>query len=151
MSADAGDWAAYMTLQGGAEANRSTMPLRVYTVESVDTETGEVCQNRYGEWVERVKGVALHEALAVETRLKVWTIQQKPVSPVEQLSEIKPHSDYEVLADVLRTFTPLATDPESLPAGGFSAVPWSTVNNCTGNREARLERAAIQLESMEAA
>lgn len=153
-AADAGDWALYMELQGGAEANRTEQPLRIYTIESVDTETGEVRQNRYGEFVDRVKGVALNDAVAVETRVKVWTIQAKPTAPQAALSDLQPRTNHDVLIDVLCSFAP-SSDAEFLKSGGFSASPWSSVNNCRPEamaaREARLERASIQLEAMEAA
>ncbi|MEZ5534416.1 MAG: replication endonuclease [Thiolinea sp.] len=140
-AADAGDWALYLTLQGGAEANRSDQPLRVFTVEHINTETGEVCQNRYGEFINRVQGVTLNEVLAIETRLKVWTIQQKPVQ-AESMADVKPHTDYDVLADVLRTFTLPATEPDFLPDSGFSAFPWSAFNNCTRQQQHGLEAMA---------
>ncbi|CAG0902389.1 unnamed protein product [Cyprideis torosa] len=137
-AADAGDWALYLQLQGGADANRSDQPLRVYTVEHVDPESGELAQNRYGEFINRVKGVTLHDAVAVETRLKVWTIQAKPMPVTESLSDVKPHSDYDVLADVLRTFSP-DPDQDFLQAGGSSAFPWSSVNKCTRAHQGGLE------------
>ena len=152
-AADAGDWALYMELQGGADANRTDQPLRVYTVEHLDTESGEAHQNKYGEFVERVKGVALND-LVVDTRLKVWTIQTKPTPAQALLSDLKPHTNHDVLVDVLRSFTP-SPDEEFLKSGGSSAFPWSSVNNCTieeqETSEMRLERAAIQLEGMEVA
>lgn len=154
LAADSGDWALYMTLQGGAEANRKAQPLRVYTVEHIDIETGEVHQNKYGELVERVKGIALHDSPVIETRFKTWTIQSKADQPEQtDLSSTRPQTDHDVLASVLATYTP-PTDVEILQAGGFSRFSWSSVNNCTPEDteayEVRQERAAIQLESMEA-
>ncbi len=157
-AADAGDWALYMTLQGGANIDRKAQPLRVYTVEHTDTETGEVCQNRYGEFIERVKGIALNNMPAIETRLKTWTIQSKADQSEQTINSTiantKSHTTHDVLASVLATFTLPATDAHFLQADGFSAFPWSSVNNCTQEEadalEMRRERAAIQLESMEA-
>ena len=152
-AADAGDWALYMELQGGADANRTDQPLRVFTVESVDTDTGEVKQNKYGEFTGQVKGVALDDVV-VDTRLKVWTIQAKPTPAQALLSDLQPHTNHDVLVDVLRSLAPLQS-AEFFNTGGSSAFPWSSVNNCTPEeidaREMRLERAAIQLEGMEVA
>ena len=152
-AADAGDWALYMELQGGADANRTDQPLRVFTVEHIDTETGEVCQNKYGEFIDRVKGVALND-LVVDTRLKVWTIQSKSAPATTPLSDLQIQTNHDVLADVLRSFTP-SSESDFLKSGGSSAFPWTCVNNCTieelDAREMRLERAAIQLEGMEVA
>ena len=124
-AADSGDWALYMTLQGGAEANRNTQPLKVYTVEHIDTETGELCQNKYGEFIDRVKGVALHNAPAIETRLKTWTIQSKEDQPARiDLATTAPHTTHDVLASVLASFNPSDYSAEFLQNGGFTAVPW---------------------------
>ncbi len=155
-AADSGDWALYMTLQGGADTNRNTQPLKVYTVEHIDTETGEVCHNKYGELVERVKGIALNNTPAIETRLKAWTIQSKADQPARaDFAATAPRNTHDVLASVLATFNPADYSAEFLQAGGFSAVPWTRVNNCTIEEaeayEVRQERAAIQLESMEVA
>ena len=152
-AADAGDWALYMELQGGADANRTDQPLRVFTVEHIDTESGEVCQNKYGEFIDRVKGVALND-LVVNTRLKVWTIQSKSAPATTPLNDLQIQTNHDVLVDVLRSFAP-ASESDFLNAFGSSAFPWSSVNNCTPEeidaREMRLERAAIQLEGMEVA
>ena len=153
-AADSGDWALYIALQGGAETDRAEQPLRVYTVEHIDTETGEVCQNRYGEFIRRAKGVALHNMPALETRIKSWTIQEKNDQPTRaDLANISPDVKRDLLASVLASIQP-STDSEFLQAGGFHAFPWSSVNNCTEQAaeayEMRQERAAIQLESMEA-
>lgn len=76
-AADVGDWCKYLELQGGALAPRKDEIQWAYgTVEQVDTETGEIITNRYGEIVERVAGI---ECLGeqVKTRLHQWLIDSK--------------------------------------------------------------------------
>ena len=57
-AADDGDWLAYTKIQGG-NINRMAMPIKIFTEKSVDQKTGKARLNRYGEPIERVKGVGL--------------------------------------------------------------------------------------------
>lgn len=73
IAADAADWAAYLTLQGGASCPRKFQKIRVYADE-LDIETGEIYFNRYGETVEKVRGIKT-ASITVITREKTWSIE----------------------------------------------------------------------------
>ncbi|HRJ51260.1 MAG TPA: replication endonuclease [Candidatus Thiothrix moscowensis] len=118
-AADAGDWGAYLALQGGVCALRKDMPLKVYTVERINTDTGEVISNKYGEIVGKVDGVALADIQQVQTRLHVWRIQPKAKQP-EQETPVHYVAGFDLLQSVL-----------SSSSSGAAAPPWSPVNNCT--------------------
>lgn len=78
-AADSGDWMQYLILQGGADANRNEQPIKCYTVERINSETGEPLLNKYGEPMDTVKGVIeLIESGKVQTRVHEWIIQRKP-------------------------------------------------------------------------
>ncbi len=139
IAADASDWCAYLTLQGGAEVNRKAQPIRVYTLEMLDPETGERLMNRYGEPKTRVKGLALHDVPAVATRTKVWTLQPQPKGDESEiqseakpltLARLQPAIRFDLLASVLATLDD-GDEADVLQAAGRALLPWSTVNNCT--------------------
>lgn len=146
LAADQSDWCGYLHLQGGVLTARKDQPLRVYTVERINADTGEVLSNRYGELVDKVEGVSLLGAPALKTRVHVWKIQAKTANPKAVLP------------------VPVSRIRFDFSASGAAATPWSTVNNCTQapNSEvetaendldddqllARRERAAIVLESL---
>jgi len=48
-AADTGDWAGYVTAMGGPTAPRKSQPVRLFTIEDMNLETGEQPTNRYGE------------------------------------------------------------------------------------------------------
>ncbi|MFI0399174.1 MAG: replication endonuclease [Thiolinea sp.] len=106
MAADASNWCDYLQSQGGVMALRKDQPLRVYTVERVSTETGEVITNRYGELVDKTEGLSLLGTPAVKTRVHTWRIQEKKDSK-------QPEREESLISKAL-------------------ALPWSPVNNCTG-------------------
>ncbi|MEZ5450330.1 MAG: replication endonuclease [Thiolinea sp.] len=165
-AADSANWCQYLTLQGGAEADRKAQPLRVYRTEQLDTATGAVKTNRYGEIISAAKGIEHKAVCQLETRSKVWRIQEREHSqPAEEapvrktgLSDLQPGITFDLLGSVLDTFshdTPLS-GPDVLQAAGRSLLPWSPVTNCregaeheADSRLARLERACIQLEGWE--
>lgn len=116
-AADTGDWCAYLELQGGVMALRKHQPLKVYTVERVNTETGEIISNKYGEIVGKTEGVEIREVQQVKTRLHVWRIQAKAgVEP--------PGAAFNAAVEYVQGFDLLTPSPSS-------SSPWSTVNNCT--------------------
>lgn len=66
-AADAGDWAQFVELMGGAFVRRDAQPLR-----PMEVEAGE---NRYGEAIKRIRGVVMRAAARVfVTREKNWRI-----------------------------------------------------------------------------
>ncbi len=73
-AADKGDWCAYIEHMGGATVPRDQQPLRAYMVVKRD-EQGQPVNNRYGEVIERIKGVLAWDAIPVITRLYDWIIQ----------------------------------------------------------------------------
>ncbi|MEZ5452881.1 MAG: replication endonuclease [Thiothrix sp.] len=121
-AADAGDWCEYLQLQGGVDALRKDQPLRVYTVERVDTDSGEVISNKYGEIVGRVEGVECFGTDKFQTRLHVWRIQKKAI----------PATTDNTFDDVayVEGFDIMQPSPSSSP-GGAAATLGLVVNNCT--------------------
>lgn len=146
IAADQADWCSYLQLQGGVLTARNHQPLRIYTVERINTETGEVLSNRYGERVDKVEGVSLLGAPALKTRVHIWKIQTKDTATKASLP------------------VPESSIRFDFSSSGAAAQPRSTVNNCTrlpineverveNEQEddllyARRERAAIVLESL---
>ncbi len=116
-AADAGDWCAYLELQGGVMALRKNQPLKVYTVERVNTETGEIISNQYGEIVGKTEGVEIRDVQQVKTRLHVWRIQAKA-------GVVPPEAAFNAAVEYVQGFDLLTPSPSS-------SSPWSTVNNCT--------------------
>jgi len=112
-AADAGDWMQYLMIQGGADADRKDQPLKCYTVERIDTETGKQLTNKYGEIVDKVEGVSLLDLDSVQTRLHEWIIQRKPDSTAESNPD-----------KLVKSSGPIVFDRPS-------AAPRSSVNNCT--------------------
>src|SRR5471032_368853 len=106
-AADAGCFATYIMRQGGV-----LIPRDSYTVRLAYEEGDK--PNAYGEVTEKIFGVFsphLGEDSRVCTRLKTWTIVAKQKTP----TAAEQHEAREVL---------------TLPDG--PAVPWSSVNNSTG-------------------
>ncbi len=133
-AADVGDWCKYLELQGGALAPRKAQPMGVYTQEQVDTETGEIITNRYGEIVERVAGI---ECLGeqVKTRLHQWSITQKPETTPKPV--IHEHITYKQGFSI---YNKAKAEPDAVLSSslrGEAARPWSTGNNCTQSIKVR--------------
>ncbi len=106
-AADAGCFATYIMRQGGVLIPRASYVVRLAY------EDGEM-PNAYGEVTEKIFGIfspQLGEDSRVCTRLKTWTIVAKQKTP----AAAEQHVNREVL---------------TLPDG--PAVPWSSVNNSTG-------------------
>lgn len=147
IAADQANWCSYLQLQGGVLTARKDQPLRIYTVERINAETGEVLSNRYGELVDKVEGVSFLGIPALKTRVHVWKIQTKQTATKASLP------------------VPESSIRFDFSSSGVAAHPRSTVNNCTrlpidevehteNEQEddllyARRERAAIILESLD--
>ena len=123
-AADSGDWMQYLILQGGADSDRKSQPIRCYTVERINTETGEAYTNKYGELVDKVEGVVAAWD-SVETRIHEWVIQRKKT---EAELEIPEQSKAEMF---FMTENSIAFDLEG-------AAARSSVNNCTNDCEVSL-------------
>lgn len=94
-AADAGDWAAYTQLQGGAMVQRKELRVRV---------SYEKTQNQFEEEVKKVKGVfspIIGAASFICTRLIKWAIVPKnrrdcaPRSSVNNCTEVKKSPEYD--------------------------------------------------------
>ena len=131
-AADVGDFCRYLELQGGALAPRKVQPLRVFTQERMDSETGEIVTNRYGEIVERVAGIEC-QGVQVNTRLHQWAITQKPEATPQPV--IHEHITYKQGFSIYNKAEPDAALASSLR--GEAARPWSTGNNCTQSIKVR--------------
>lgn len=110
-AADAGDWAAYVRLQGGAFVSRKDLALRIWYQQK-----GE--PNGYGEYRRVIKGLTmpLSRLPPVETRLRSWRIVR--MNPGESNPGESDHASQVV---------DLAVDKgASAPSG-----TWTCVNNCT--------------------
>ncbi|EIJ34709.1 replication endonuclease [Thiothrix nivea] len=132
-AADAGDWCAYLQLQGGVSALRKEQPLRVYTVERVDTATGEVISNKYGEITGKVEGVDLLGMAQVQTRLHVWRIQAKANQPQPETAFDQAHyvDGFDILTPATPAPMPVSGIRFPASSSGAAAPPRSPVNNCT--------------------
>lgn len=86
-AADAGNWAAFMEAMGGAACDRDARPIRPFYLGDVDTETGEIPANRYGEEAAaRVIGVECGNVVHV-TRWHEWRIDRGEDSAKEAGSD----------------------------------------------------------------
>lgn len=80
LAADAGDWAEFVKLMGGAFVTRGNQPLRPMYVE-----TGEgVLDQRYGEDVKRLIGLWISPVVRrierfIQTRDRVWSIRLRRI------------------------------------------------------------------------
>ena len=129
-AANDGNWHAYLEAQGGLTIPMKTQAIQLYHQWHCDETTGALYTNQYGENVQRIKGIQT-EAFQLETRLKQWTMQEKP--PEEE-------SDAEASAAIagleLEGATALAVD-----------LPWSPVNNCRNAEIAPAEVADFSPQS----
>jgi len=130
IAAHAGDWQAYFEIQGGHELPKNQHPIKTLKRINIDTETGEIELNYYGEPIERVKGLFCDD-LEVITRLKEWTIRD-----IETGNEIifETIPDFDLLSmnpDNSIDVPFVYNDPEILPVYPFLkaesasfSVPW---------------------------
>lgn len=76
-AADTGNWCAFIIAMGGIEANRAAHPVRVTRLQDINTETGELPLNQYGEPAAGcVVGVEYGNVIHV-TRWYEWKIEKK--------------------------------------------------------------------------
>lgn len=128
LAADKGDWERYLIAQGGVCTPRSLRPLKLYTLSRIDTSTGEVLTNKYGEVVAKVKGISLWSNPAIATRVHTWRIEKKADATFGDLlksTEITFKPDFDLAKSVQATFA-----GASSLGGAASATPRSTGNNC---------------------
>ena len=129
-AADDGNWHAYLEAQGGLTIPMKTQAIQLYHQWHCDETTGALYTNQYGENVQRIKGIQT-EAFQLETRLKQWTMQEKP--PEE---ESEAEASAAIAGLELEGATALAVD-----------LPWSPVNNCRNAEIAPAEVADFSPQS----
>ncbi len=114
-AADRAMWALFWVLQGGPDVPRSELTLKpFYSAES----TG-----KYGDAVERVKGVAANTGDELVTRLHVWTVQRAGLADVNAVEGARLWERGMRASEFgIWYFRHLAER---------SAAPWTGVNNCT--------------------
>ncbi|MBK8454115.1 MAG: replication endonuclease [Thiofilum sp.] len=134
-AADGGDWERYLIAQGGVCVPRSLRPLKLYTLARIDSSTGEVLTNKYGEVVAKVKGISLWSNPTIETRVHTWRIETKAdavntFNDVLKGAEITYKPDFDLMAQVQQTFRVSPASDLSSLVSAICANPWSTGNNC---------------------
>ncbi len=132
--AHAGDWNGYFKLQGGHKVSMRKQPIKTLKKLNVETETGEIELNYYGEPIERVKGLFC-DGEEIITRLKEWTIKdidsgEKIIFesvPGFDLLEVNPENtiDYPFFYDD----SDLNLPNPFLRIGGESCDPWIISSN----------------------
>ena len=158
-AADRGDWAGYCRAMGGVEAGRGQHPIKITRLQEINTETGELPLNRYGEPAAgRVVGVEAGNVIHV-TRWHEWRVGNGKGTGMaggrsglllfsgagshgaggagEGMDQQKP--DASILAGRavgVGTYGN-ASDTEGSGLSGAIAPPWSSVNNCTGGENER--------------
>lgn len=124
LAADAGDWARYMKLQGGACQHRDCYPAKV-----IWETTGEI--GEYGDPVKMpLVKVGLYEYIS---RPHTWQIEYKP--PGEDRSLIGGPNPSLSLLPKARVHEAYSSDEleriSEAEKAGRSLAPWTCVNNCT--------------------
>lgn len=129
-AADSANWQGYTQLMGGPMARRDAMPVHAWSQGGVDLETGEMSFNAYGE-------IAAPRILGVEgfgeqllSRVHEWKFERvgatwdaaTPGFKQGVLVSGKAASDYQSGVVFQRD--------------GAAVTPWSSVNNCTGEKHA---------------
>ncbi len=90
VAADAGDWAAYVAAMGGPLVPRESLPVRPAYLQEVNTETGELPLNKYGEEAGgRMVGVQCNEVIYV-TRWNKWEIGRGASKSFDSTSPLEP-------------------------------------------------------------
>ena len=84
--AENADWKSYLEIQGGALCPRKEQLIKTFSETIVDSDTGEIRQSMYGEFLSKVKGLEV-DTESVNTRLINWKIQKK-----QQAVEVAPAS-----------------------------------------------------------
>ncbi|POZ53305.1 replication endonuclease [Methylovulum psychrotolerans] len=73
----ANDWASFLDLMGGIDIKRLDRAIQLLKKNEIDTETGEIKMNRYGEVIEKIIGIATLITEMV-THTKKWVLVNKP-------------------------------------------------------------------------
>jgi len=134
-AAHEGDWKTYYEIQGGHTVPKSKHPIKVLKKLNVDTKTGEVELNYYGEPIERVKGLICDDGQEVITRLKEWTIRdidtgEKIVfETVPELTSNKSKSENAIDYPFFYDDPDLAFPNPFLRLDGQTCDPWIISNN----------------------
>lgn len=122
-AADRADWFGFWMLQGGPEVKRTDLTLKPFRIEA---ENG-----KYGDMVERIKGVEHIEGYMQTTRTKEWTVQ-----PAGANAANVRQTDWEVErafkiknADFLAAYGKFESQRV-----GEACTPWTGVNNCTAEK-----------------
>lgn len=160
--ADSGDWAGFVKAMGGTRISRCERPIQLAKRGAVDSETGELRMNRYGEpGADQVYGVECGSVI-VPTRVHKWRIERggNDVERIENRPDVghglavvgglgtpsgqplKNMSDVpedEWLKILNRKEMGEQARAEFFAEAGI-ADPWSPVNNCTGVESATQNR-----------
>lgn len=99
-AADRGDWSAFVRAMGGPTAPRDVLPMRPAYWQELNTETGELPLNRYGDPAAgQLFGVRVGDVYHV-TRMHRWEFRRAELPPiVAPLHETDPE-DWEYLRHV---------------------------------------------------
>jgi hypothetical protein len=74
-AADSGDWAAFCDAMGGPLCPRADRPVKCFRLQDLDSESGELQVNRYGELSPgRIAGLEC-EGCSILTRCRRWVVQ----------------------------------------------------------------------------
>ena len=163
--ADRADWGAYVSGMGGCFAGRKDAPVRLCRLQEINTETGELPVNKYGEPAAgRIIGVEVGNVIHV-TRRHEWRIERDRarIHKFDQFDEVSRNA-----ADIAGRVADLrgragrsGVDAQGIGTDrggvnqegecglgflseGAAVAPWSSVNNCTGGNDERSgKRAAV--------
>jgi len=75
-AAENADWKTYLEIQGGALCPRKEQLIKTFNETCLDSDTGEIRTSRYGEFIEKVKGLEIATE-SIPTRLINWKLQPK--------------------------------------------------------------------------
>lgn len=106
IAADQSRWSDFLIIMGGVDVKRIDMQIILLKKNMIDTETGELKQNQYKEYIVLIYGLATLASQAI-TRIKTWSmISTKELNSILEV---------EGLNGVARRAV---------------SSPWSSVNNC---------------------
>lgn len=124
-AADRGDWCAFIIAMGGIEAARGTHPVRITRLQDINTETGELPQNQYGEPATgRVIGVECGNVIHV-TRWYEWRIEKMKDRGGYDYQPKLPDDWYQNLAKPMQSAPNLTGPPEM----AFTRQELESMNN----------------------
>jgi hypothetical protein len=143
--ADRGDWAGFCRAMGGIEAGGGQHPIKITRLQEINTETGELPLNRYGEPAAgRVVGVEAGNVIHV-TRWHEWRVERGEARGLQGLSAQENEGHVFGVHGEGRLSGLVGDHAErgaremgsggavlDFQGGGAAVAPWSSVNNCTG-------------------